>query len=91
MRLSRQGLRLLIVGLAVGIILGLAAPRLWASNEAPGPAITHVVTPGETLWDLALRHGGGQDPRRYVDEVLTINSLSTPQLLPGQRLVLPPG
>lgn len=90
LRLRRQGLRLLIVGLAAGILLGLAAPRLWASDDTPAPATTHVVLPGETLWDLALRHGAGEDPRRYVHDVLTINRLATPQLHPGQRLVLPP-
>ncbi len=90
-RLRRQGLRLLIVGLAAGIILGLAAPRLWASADAPKPATIHVVLPGESLWALALRHNGdGEDPRRYVHDVLTINRLATPQLHPGQRLVLPP-
>lgn len=90
LRLRRQGLRLLTVGLAAGIILGLAAPRLWATADAPKPATVHVVRPGETLWALALSRGVGEDPRRYVHEVLTINGLTTPQLHPGQRLVLPP-
>lgn len=89
-RLRRQSLRLLIIGLAIGVILGLAAPKLWASGDAPKPTVTHVVLPGETLWNLALSQRPGDDPRQYIHEVLRINKLGTPQLHPGQKLVLPP-
>lgn len=77
----------LIVLAAVAMLL---VPRLVSlvSSVSSGPQ-THVVESGETLWAVAGEYGGGGDPRAYVDDLLEINHLSSPQVFPGQTLILP--
>jgi len=47
------------------------------------------VAPGETLWSLAERFGGQQDPRNYVDDVVSLNNLRAATLYPGEKITLP--
>jgi hypothetical protein len=76
--------------LAIGLTLGLALPNLVAADPGPSsPARIHLVSKGETLWGLARRYGGQEDPRSYVHEVLVLNRLEKSLLVPGQRLLLP--
>ena len=88
--LRRSALRLAVVMLLAGMLIGALMPRLFASNDAPPPAPrVHVVRPGETIWGLAQRVAPGQDARRFVYEVIELNDLRQPALSPGQRLLLP--
>lgn len=50
-----------------------------------------MVESGETVWGLARARSASSDPRPYVDEVLRLNRLQSPLLVPGQSLVLPAG
>lgn len=47
-----------------------------------------VVTPGDTVWSIAVAHYAG-DPRPHVEAILRANRLSSPLLAPGQALQLP--
>jgi len=47
-----------------------------------------VVGPGDTLWGIAQARYGG-DPRSRVDQIMRINHLATPSLVPGQTLRVP--
>ena len=73
-----------------GVTIGVLMPRLFASDHqaAPAPEV-HVVGSGETIWGLAQRFAPDQDARRFVYEVIELNDLRQPALLPGQRLLLP--
>lgn len=66
----------------------LLVPRLMAFAPESAPPQVHVVEQGETLWGVAVAHGRG-DPRHYVDGLLRVNELSSPQIRPGQALLLP--
>lgn len=74
-----------ILGLAA--ILMLVTARLAYGSE---PVATRqvVVAPGDTLWSIAQAHYAG-DPRPHVEEILSLNHLSSPQLIPGQSLQIP--
>jgi hypothetical protein len=86
----RSALRLAVVTLFAGMLIGTLMPRLFASDEpAPPPPRVHVVHSGETIWGLAQRLAPRQDARRFVYEVIELNDLSQPALFPGQRLLLP--
>lgn len=63
--------------------------RAGAGSHAPTRLQTVVVEPGETLWDIAARHTPESDPRRTVDRIIDLNSLSSPVVQPGQQLRLP--
>jgi len=84
----RSTLRLTVVVLLAGILLGLLAPTLFASGEA-APALTHEVKAGDTLWQLAATYAPDEDPRRFVFEVQELNGLDGGPLLPGQKLIVP--
>jgi LysM repeat protein len=47
-----------------------------------------VVGPGDTLWGIAAEHYGG-DPRAGVDQIIRVNHLASPTLVPGQTLRVP--
>jgi LysM repeat protein len=64
-------------------------PRMVSLVSSASEPRTHVVESGETLWAVAGEFGDGGDPRAYVDELLEINRLSSPQVFPGQTLILP--
>jgi LysM repeat protein len=48
-----------------------------------------VVAPGETLWSIASGAAGKGDVRAMVDEIISINSLATPDVSVGQSLRVP--
>ena len=74
----------------VGALMGVGATAVRAGQERPShPAWSHVVRPGETLWDLARRAAPARDPRQVVDLLIEANRLPGPTIHPGQRLVMP--
>lgn len=76
----------LLVLVAVSLLL---VPRMVSAVSSVSEPRTHVVEAGETLWAVAGEFGDGADPRVYVDDLLEINHLSSPQVFPGQTLILP--
>lgn len=84
-RAARRRAAILLVGVVVAGSLG--GPKLLAA--AAVPVEFHVVDEGETLWKLARTYSPGQDPRAFVYEVRRLNHLASPQVFPGQSLILP--
>ena len=86
----RSAARVAGVAVGAGLMVGLANPSLWAGSAASaGPRLTHVVAPGETLWSLAERHAGRQDPRDYIYDLEKLNNLGPRPIYPGEHLLLP--
>jgi LysM repeat protein len=70
--------------------VGLAHPGLWAGGAgSAGPRPTHAVAPGETLWSIAERYGGGRDPRRYLYDLEQLNPVGSGTIYPGETITLP--
>ena len=87
---KRSATRIAGVALAAGLMLGLGNPKLWAGSAgSAGPRLNHVVAPGETLWSLAERYAGQQDPRNYIYDLEKLNNLGAKPIYPGERLLLP--
>ena len=87
---KRSAARIAGVALGAGLLVGLVNPSLWARSAASaGPRLTHVVAPGETLWSLAERHAGRQDPRDYIYDLEKLNNLGPRPIHPGEHLLLP--
>jgi hypothetical protein len=72
---------LLVAGLLV-----LSAQLAYGSSPARYARV--VVGPGDTLWGIAAEHYGG-DPRARVDQIIRVNHLASPTLVPGQLLRIP--
>lgn len=91
LRLTRRGVVVLTVAVAVlaGALLWLAARS--APAEVAGPATPHAVTvqAGDTLWSISARVAPQRDPRAEVAELQRVNKLSGPYLTPGQTLRVP--
>lgn len=80
------------IALFVGVMCLVAllmVPRLASVMSSTSQPQVYVVESGDTLWGMAGEFGGDGDPRAYVDDLLRINHLSSPQVFPGQELVLP--
>lgn len=81
--------KLLIAIVLMGSLLGFGATQVTAGQQRPSkPVWTHVVRPGETLWELAKDASPTGDTRRTVDRLVSANKLDGARIRPGQTLVL---
>jgi LysM repeat protein len=64
-----------------------AAPR--AGGDAPASQI--VVQPGQTLWSIATQADPSADPRLVVQQIVSMNSLTSENIVAGQHLRIPQG
>lgn len=91
LRLTRRG-RAVLVLLAVAVLL-LAARVGVAVASGPGEPTevrVHVVSSGETLWELARGVAApGEDLRDVVGALVELNGLESSGLDAGQKIVLP--
>lgn len=81
--------RIALFLIVLATVAMLLVPRMVSVVSSVSEPRTHVVESGETLWAVAGEYGDGEDPRAYVDDLLEINRLSSPQVFPGQTLILP--
>lgn len=72
-------------------IVGVAGYSAMGSPEGQSQTTYQeiVVTPGQTLWNIASQVSGGVDIPGMVDEIVSLNSLRTPEVSAGQHLYLP--
>lgn len=81
----------LLVGLGLAASMAAPARLLWGAGPEPVARRSYVVRPGDTLWSIAERIGGGQaDPRPLVAAMASTNRVSPGALVPGETLILPP-
>ena len=96
-RLTRRG-RLARFALVLSLIIVLGAS--FAMKAGAGSSLTHtshtyftlVVAPGESLWSIATSAAGAagsKDVRAMVEELISINSLTTADLATGQVIRVP--
>jgi LysM repeat protein len=89
-RLTRRGrvvLFCLLLAVAGTLITLVSAPGQAA--DPPGPAPVLIVQPGDTLWDIATRHGGPHRRDATIEEIRRLNHLDGYSVDAGQRLTLP--
>ena len=60
------------------------------SSQGAMEVVNYTVRPGDTLWSYAnqITPAGG-DVSESVDTLMDLNDLDTPQLHPGQNLIVP--
>jgi LysM domain len=101
LRLTRRG-RALVIGLVVAVI---AAAALLVSLAAAGgaQAANHgqpgsggyqgmheiVVRPGQTLWSIASKAEPAADPRVVVQQIMSVNAMTSTDISAGQLLWVP--
>lgn len=83
-----------LAAVLLAVLLGVLA-AVWsptAAAEEAGPAVdtvSVVVEEGESLWSVVVDRSYDRDPRVVLDEVQTLNGMSTGVVHPGQVLELP--
>jgi nucleoid-associated protein YgaU len=78
------------LGAVVGAIFFLILLSGVAYGGTTGGTQTVRVQRGDTVWSIAGSHYSDGDLRARVDDILATNHLSSPLLVPGQQLLLPP-
>lgn len=78
-----------LAGLGLMISLPvLSSTRLYAAS-APHYA-TVTVHPGDTLWRIAAAHtSDGADVQETIDQITSVNHLTSTPIQPGQHLRIP--
>jgi Tfp pilus assembly protein FimV len=96
LRLTRRG-RLTVFVLALlfaATVAFVLAGGSSASDEQGGtPVATEriMVTPGQTLWQIAADRADDGEIRQMVDAIEKLNALEEPMLYAGQELFVPVG
>ena len=92
-RLTRRGRAVVIV---LALLAGFAVLALRSAPAASTDVVHHpptqsvIVTPGDTLWDIARRVDPGADPRDVVAEIEQLNALPDGGVLHvGEPLFVP--
>ena len=81
----------------VGAFLLILACPMWmklyvSQASAPEKYEERIVVAGDTLWEYAKEKCGAKmDVRKYVNKTIELNSLDSPKILIGQRILLPIG
>ena len=97
-RLTRRGRLVLLVAL-VAVLFGVfAAVSAWTAGSAragdgsapvDGVAVTWVVQPGETRWQVAEAVAPDDDPRETIARIVALNGLPDASVRVGQALLVP--
>jgi LysM repeat protein len=99
LRLTRRG-RFVFFGLPLILLAALMlsfagflnAPAKAADSAAElsvTPTVSVTVQPGESLWAIAGAVAPERDPRDVVAEIVELNNLAAPRVIPGQQLFVP--
>jgi len=79
------------LAVVVALVAGLVGGRAMASSPEQGvPVDVYTVGVGETLWSIASsRAAPGADVRDVIDDLKSLNELSSSSLAAGQQILVP--
>lgn len=78
-----------LLWVVIVVAAGFGVTRAWETSE-PVPTQTVVVSPGDTLWGLAVEARPGDDPRATIARIVEINSFGPwHDVHPGDELLVP--
>ncbi|MCK9920500.1 LysM peptidoglycan-binding domain-containing protein [Frankia sp. AgPm24] len=89
LRLTRRGRAVVVavIALCVAAALTVMVPRA-SLVRADEPRRGHLVVAGETLREIAVALDPDADTGAVVDRLMRVNHLSSPDLVPGEFLLL---
>ncbi|CAN2190743.1 LysM domain [Candidatus Nanopelagicaceae bacterium] len=88
-KLARTLVVLSLAIVAASVAGGQAGAQTSKVQVASTQFITVTVAPGDTVWSLANRVGGGSDAGALVSAIIEINSLGNGDLTAGQKIRIP--
>ena len=85
------GTLIVIITLSMMSLLGSLVNQVSARSETVPVFREYKVRPGDTLWAIAREHTDGKgDIRRYIYDIMKENGMKSPDIMPGQVLLIPP-
>ena len=85
------GVLIVIITLSMMSFLGSLVTGVSARGESEAVRRKYTVRPGDTLWAIAKEHTNGKgDIRRYIYDLMLENGMKSPDIIPGQVLLIPP-
>ncbi len=97
---TRPRVVVLLATVVLALLLLLARSLEARADDATGAAggatesatVEHRVRSGDTLWAIASEHvAPGDDVRVLIEDIRTVNGLTSSVIRPGQVLVIPAG
>jgi hypothetical protein len=73
---------------AVALFMGLGSGAASGSTSSQ-PLHKVTVVGGETLWALAGQIAPKSDPRDVIANIMSVNRMTTAEIQPGERLLIP--
>ncbi|WP_394280267.1 LysM peptidoglycan-binding domain-containing protein [Microbacterium sp.] len=97
LRLTVRGRRVLaavasvpaVVALVISIVSGGGALASGEQGAPSGSFETVTVLPGDSLWSIAEAIAPSHDPRDVIDDIMSLNALSSAAVDAGQSLAVP--
>ena len=80
---------LVVIGAGFSAVGSSASEKVVSGSSASSSYVRVVVAPGETLWSVAALVAGSSDVANVVDEIVSINHLSSSSVAAGTRLLVP--
>lgn len=89
-RLGRLVLTIALVAVALAVLMLVGSPAESTGAPHHPTAVTVVVEPGQTLWDIAQEVAPDEDPRVVIADILDLNALTDAgSIRAGQPLYVP--
>jgi hypothetical protein len=93
LRMTRRGRTVLLSLVATPVViaaiaLGINAGGATATSSST-PLARITVVGGETLWSVAKQIAPNSDPRDVVADIMSVNSLDSADIYPGEHLSIP--
>jgi len=89
MKLTKKGKRCLFFVLVAALFAIVAALSIAASaSDVQKEYVSHIVSPEDTLWDIAETYGTNDDVRKTVYEIKKLNQMESSEMIVGTELLI---
>ncbi len=73
------------------VIFGFVFGQVASATDSKAEQVYYSVHSGDTLWKIASELAPDQDPRDFISELVELNQITSANLTPGQKLLIPNG
>ncbi len=95
-KIKRKNIRKNMINIAVLFLIILTSTTfkiysLGQKNKASQESYSYyTIMSGDTLWDISTKYKNPKDdPRDFIEKIVELNQLTSLNIVPGQRLLIP--
>ena len=86
MKLRKRCLFFVLVAALLAIVAALSIAA--SASDVQKEYVSHIVSPEDTLWDIAETYGTDGDVRKTVYEIKKLNQMESSELIVGTELLV---